>query len=601
MTAALAVCLTGKTDGEIQELLDAVTQDFHGEPTEKNPHDVQKLLDAPAALLIGGDISGVQKFIYTLSSKGAAKTLRGRSFYLQLLTEAVLRYVLRVLGLPATNVIYSGGGHFYLLAPLSAEDGVTRIQESITRVLLKYHGTALYLALGCAEVPASGFRKGNFPRYWDMMHKQLAIAKVQRYAELGDDLYNMVFEPKPHGGNREKTCAVCGEERQTIYSLDGEDPAAKQCSFCRSFSDPIGRQLPLSKFVGIGLREPRSDGGETALDVLRAFGLEIAWAGGAGDQIRFENPVERSLTWALDDTEKWPEVPGTPNAKITRFTVNIIPQQMRFDELQEKAKGIKRLGVLRMDVDDLGTIFKDGFGMLDGSRATLARLSTLSFQMSLFFEGWIEVICARFPDLIYAVYAGGDDVFLIGPWDIMPELAEMITADFSAYTGNNPDIHISGGLAFIHGKYPVYQAAQDAGDAERQAKRMGGKDAFSFLGQAWKWEEFSGIRSKKERITVIVAPEGEGGLGGPQALIQKLRQLALDEAAVRSAKGHRLVYGRWMWQGAYYLKRMEELAQKRRPGVAEKIKEIRLDLEQDNYVSISQWGAAARWAQLTLR
>jgi len=103
-------------------------------------------------VLIGGDISGVQNFIYTLSAKGAAKTLRGRSFYLQLLNEAVLRYVLRELGLPTTNVIYSGGGHFYLLAPPSAAQRLADIQQKIDRVLVKHHGTALYLAMESAAV-----------------------------------------------------------------------------------------------------------------------------------------------------------------------------------------------------------------------------------------------------------------------------------------------------------------------------------------------------------------------------------------------------------------------------------------------------------------
>ncbi|MBM4425645.1 MAG: hypothetical protein FJ031_00255 [Chloroflexi bacterium] len=45
-------------------------------------------------LLIGDDISGIQKFIYTITSKKAAQTLRGRSFYLQLLTEVVMGFVL---------------------------------------------------------------------------------------------------------------------------------------------------------------------------------------------------------------------------------------------------------------------------------------------------------------------------------------------------------------------------------------------------------------------------------------------------------------------------------------------------------------------------
>jgi CRISPR-associated protein Csm1 len=65
-------------------------------------------------------------------------------------------------------------------------------------------------------------------------------------------------------------------------------------------------------------------------------------------------------------------------------------------------------------VDNLGEIFRIGLR----KKATIARLSTLSFQISLFFEGWIKHLCEarEFDQLIYSVYAGGDDIFLIGPW-----------------------------------------------------------------------------------------------------------------------------------------------------------------------------------------
>lgn len=124
MTAALAVCLADKPDDEIKAMTDAIQRDYAGQKVDAD----QQLLDEPVTLLIGGDISGIQKFIYTISSRKAAKTLRGRSFYLQLLTEAVLRYVLKELGLPYTNVIYSGGGHFFLLAPLSAKEKLPGIR-----------------------------------------------------------------------------------------------------------------------------------------------------------------------------------------------------------------------------------------------------------------------------------------------------------------------------------------------------------------------------------------------------------------------------------------------------------------------------------------
>ncbi|MBC5798353.1 hypothetical protein H5968_25270 [Sphaerospermopsis sp. LEGE 00249] len=44
--------------------------------------------------LIAGDLSGIQKFIYTISSDGALKSLRARSFYLELVTEEVVQQLL---------------------------------------------------------------------------------------------------------------------------------------------------------------------------------------------------------------------------------------------------------------------------------------------------------------------------------------------------------------------------------------------------------------------------------------------------------------------------------------------------------------------------
>jgi CRISPR-associated protein Csm1 len=60
----------------------------------------------------------------------------------------------------------------------------------------------------------------------------------------------------------------------------------------------------------------------------------------------------------------------------------------------------------------------------------------------------------------------------------MPELALQIRKDFSQYTGFHPGMTLSGGLSFIGGKYPIYQAADDAKDALDEAKNLKGKDGF---------------------------------------------------------------------------------------------------------------------------
>jgi CRISPR-associated protein Csm1 len=246
-----------------------------------------------------------------------------------------------------------------------------------------------------------------------------------------------------------------------------------------------------------------------------------------------------------------------------------------------------------MDVDDLGEIFTRGLGDL----ATLARISSLSSQMSLFFEGWLEKICdqEKYKNLIYAVYAGGDDLFLIGPWDRMPELAQEISANFEEYTNQHPDIHISGGMAFIGGKYPVYQAADDAEAILDKAKGLDEKNAFGYLERPWKWTAFSEISKGFETIRNI------DQLGGPRAIMQLLRELTLKKTEMQRKDG-RLEYGPWMWLGTLRLHRMAERAEKNKKiELADQVREIQSSLENTNFMNLDQWGTAARWSQLWLR
>lgn len=584
MTAALAVCLLEKKQEEIKEYL---TPQYETEPI---------------ALLVGGDISGIQDFIYTITAKGAAKSLRGRSFYMQLLTEAILRFVLRGLDIPYTNVIYSGGGHFFLLAPLSMAKKLEDMQKEITQALLRHHGTSLYLALGCTEVPVGGFINGQFPVYWGKMHGALAYRKQKRYSELDTNTYKRVFTPREFGGNPDETCSSCKEDHRKTRKWDDLDIQDRICTLCDSFIEEIGKKLPRNNFIALGFGAAQSVPVKNASDALAEFGLNFQFLNSGQDKTNIN--AEKIVLWALDDPKKgeWPVIEDSP--KWIRYTANHVPhgniggnfEIYSFDELQEKVEGgFGRLGVLRMDVDNLGDIFKRGLG----DRATLSRLASLSFRMSLFFEGWLKKLCEdeKYKGLIYTVYAGGDDVFLIGPWDLIPVLAQEIVHDFSEYSGHNPDVHLSAGMAFIDGKYPVYQAAEDAADAIDIAKNIDDeKNAFTFLGRSWKWTVFNQIAGRQALLSKLVKPQEEGKKPAPQALLQVIQQLAREEQEHKKVKGLH-VWGRWIWMGMYQLTRMRE----RHKDSSSEIKFISDELNQNKYQDIHQWGVAARWAELLNR
>ena len=148
----------------------------------------------------------------------------------------------------------------------------------MTRKLLKHYGASLYLAMGCAEVPYKGFKKGHFPEFWGAMHQKLSLAKQQRYTELGDEMYDSLFVPEKHGGNQEKLCAVCGQEREDVDKTSDEEGEKYQiCGMCASFAEPLGKLLPLSDYLVLGLGAPQERRPGSSLDVLAEFGVALAF------------------------------------------------------------------------------------------------------------------------------------------------------------------------------------------------------------------------------------------------------------------------------------------------------------------------------------
>jgi CRISPR-associated protein Csm1 len=139
-----------------------------------------------------------------------------------------------------------------------------------------------------------------------------------------------------------------------------------------------------------------------------------------------------------------------------------------------------------MDVDNLGLILSKGLP----EKFNLTTLSTISRYLNLFFKVYLNRICEGNLDLgstealdivgkdyknnrgrnVSVVYSGGDDLFLVGAWDEVTELAYDIHRSFKRFTCDNPDIGISGGATLHQPTFPLYQMAKLSGEAEREAK-----------------------------------------------------------------------------------------------------------------------------------
>jgi CRISPR-associated protein Csm1 len=287
-----------------------------------------------------------------------------------------------------------------------------------------------------------------------------------------------------------------------------------------------------------------------------------------------------------------------------------------FSFLAQRSTGVKRLSVLRMDVDNLGDLFRE----LDRAPGigALAHTAALSAALSRFFEGWVEVICREFNRRdgdgnddggIYAVYSGGDDLFLVGSWHLMPHLARRIRDDFARYVqggplnGAVPPITLSAGITLHTASYPLYQAADEAAEALDAAKRFTrpddrGKDAISFLGQRMGWEQFAEVKALQTELEALIAK------GAPRGLLMAIQNLAAQATAGdrRTRSGApQLSYGPWIWQGAYQLTRLAERAPTELKTPIADLRERLVGPTAITQRTIERAGLAARWTQLLIR
>ena len=597
--------------------------------------------DDEVGYLVAGDISGIQKFIFQVISKGATKQLRARSLYLQLLTEGAARYILRQLELPITSLIYAGGGHFYLLAPTAYGEKQTVIRRYLDDMLLNHHDGDLYLSLGAVAMTITDLADHqHYQSRWTALRLALNTAKARRFADsrTGNDLLD-VFQPRNEYDEARREFRKRATEREQQADID-EDAVTKSAMYdsFRRFSEQARDMM----WLVLAEIEPETTSAGTMQAALKMLGLGFTVVGSKSRSRNLDmGSAMRVIALRVQDEANESDLHNLdvncPVAISTRYMVNATARSeadgkeeyATFSELQRASRGINRLGVLRMDVDDLGAIFGGGI-----KRTSLARSAGLSFNMGLFFEGWVAELCRRMnndPDQrrestsdeteavitvepLYAVYSGGDDLFIVGVWDMLPKLAQQIHDDFARYACHNPKMHISAGVTLHVGKYPLYQAAEDADHALDAAKEITGdtlevgqgKDAITFLGETVKWSRWGDVIALSDRIETIMT-----SAPGRRSIAQILLQLherytylvgQLDE---NGNKGQ-LVWGRWMWQSAYLLARFAERHKESRADVDW----IRARLADDippasdrntPFRGIEIVGLAARWAEARTR
>ena len=463
-------------------------------------------------LLVSGEFSGIQNFIYTISSKLAMKSLRGRSFYLELFIEHIIDEILDNIGLSRINLIYSGGSHFYLLLPNT--DDVKKIikdfKDRINDFILEKIGTTIYFEMNYVEVSSYELSNGKLDNnVSDNLIGNLFKRSTNKSSKGKNSRYNLkqldnLFNEdssinKVYSSTKE--CIICKKsEFDTILEKNSKESGydIELCDACKSYID-LGKNI--SKMY-----HNRNDMFIVEEEIKDNYkGLIFPKYNGDYVKINIKNLdyLKKLLSDKTSNIYRYYSVNSEQDNSIIARNIYIGNYNARkdiyddtlieFEDLVNESKGIERLAVFRADVDNLGILFQKGFE-ISGSKdpyknINILRSAILSRNLTEFFKkdinyilekeninnvsgefnGYFNIIKEnRENRKIVVVYSGGDDIFAIGTWDDILEFSLDLRKSFKEYTSDK--ITLSAGIGFFKHSFPVSQMAKITGNLENLAK-----------------------------------------------------------------------------------------------------------------------------------
>lgn len=436
----------------------------------KNADDFYK---EEAFLLVSLDFSGIQDFIYNISGEKALKSLRARSFYLEFMLESIADDILDKLELSRANLIYTGGGHAYFILANTEKTKKTidEFEHDLKDWFIKKFKTDLSIVIASQECTSNELMNKNetYKDIWRNVSVKLSKKKLSKYS------YDDIVKLNNTISYGERECKEC--LRSDLDLADGRCPICEGLiNISSSLKDKNKKYIILSN-TG---------------DLEMPSGLNI------------------SVTSSIQDIEKLNE-----NGEIRIYTKNepnigenVYKNIWMADYSNEKGAGIadyvkrdigiKRLGVLRADIDDLGKTFIKG---IDNKFNSLSRTATLSRNLAMFFKYEINSLLKENDYDITVIYSGGDDLFLIGAWDDVLDASILIKNKFKEYTQDR--LTISAGFNLFHAKYPISKMANEVGELEKKAKLNAEKNSIAlFNDRVFKWDVFE-KQIKEEMLDVI--------------------------------------------------------------------------------------------------
>ena len=437
-------------------------------------------------------VSGIQSFIFqskNSSFKNAAKLFRGRSFIVSSISTAYKYMVCKAIGvIPFVDIIDAGGKITLILPNFNGIDAILdEVHKKIEAFLLKeYFGTLSIVADYSLKVDSRYFlvaKKNNSNINFKELQRQIGFKlnrkKNNKFARVLSDV-NYVFEDFDLSG---QVCVACGKHSCKKENL---------CELCDK-QVLVGKQLPHAKYI---VFSDNSNGYELLPNEYVSFLTSE------------EEPLSTNAYSLIEDNQY-------PTWWLNDYT----PEDKTFEEIAAcsviEERGKEFLAYLKIDVDNLGKIVDKGF---KDDSFSLSRYVSLSRNIHYFFNTYLSYLLkTKYPNA-YTAISGGDDVFIILPWNQAIPLVSELQEPFS----------------FVNKK------ANTALDG--QAKEFEGKNCVSYFGVCFTPLQLKQFIKDFETFSSFISKDEKDGRPISMGLVYRLYSYVNDYMVVPNLDSPRKTY-----------------------------------------------------------
>lgn len=400
-------------------------------------------------LIVCGDFYGIQKFIFEgLATKHAAKVLRAKSAFVQLFTQITAEHICKnICGLDKKYILSQNAGKFEILTPYS-DDIINKLQE-FQKTLDEYFIKNFYALSGMSVVYLKCHKddfdiSANYKTLRDKISKKIEISKFKKFNLT--KLENQVLH-YDEGITNANLCDICNTRKSTHSQM---------CDICDVFKT-LGEKLV-------------SDASSITSKELHISFCDI--------EIKLNDKIKSYV--------------AKDGKKIKDFS-----ELAKSDKSDDVKNPLNALAILKADVDGMGAFIKD-----DSKKVTqnFANFDLFSKNIDAFFSLYVPKIIKKDFVNTYVVFAGGDDLFILGEFKSALNLARKIRTEFKQFA---KELSISFGIALAKPSKPISYLAQHTEHLLEDSKKIDKKDAITLFNESVKWDDYLKIyKDLKDKLSI---------------------------------------------------------------------------------------------------